>query len=150
MSRHILIHTDGACIGNPGPGGWGVVLQLMDGATIVKRKCISGGTPDTTNNRMEMTAAIKALEALKPSDIPVIIRSDSNILIQGMNSWRHNWKAKGWRKSDRKPVENQDLWEKLDALDAPRIKWEWVKGHAGNALNEEADRLASKAANRLI
>ncbi|MEJ1118077.1 ribonuclease HI [Phyllobacterium sp. CCNWLW109] len=144
--RHIIIHTDGACIRNPGPGGWGAILQSMDGNIELKRKEISGYDSDSTNNRMEMTAAIKALEALKDNANPVHIRSDSNLLIRGMNEWLPGWKTKGWKNAGGKSVANQDLWEFLDRLSTPRIHWSWVRGHAGNKLNEMVDRLATAAA----
>ncbi|UXN65406.1 ribonuclease HI [Phyllobacterium sp. A18/5-2] len=150
VGRHIIIHTDGACLGNPGPGGWGVILQSMDGALQLKRKEFSGHDPDTTNNRMEMTAAIKALEALKDGDHPVYVRSDSQYLVQGMNSWLEGWKARFWKTSDRKSVLNKDLWEQLDGLSTPRIRWEWVRGHADNELNVAVDSLATLAAKTLV
>jgi ribonuclease HI len=118
----------------------------MDGAVQLKRKEFSGHDPDTTNNRMEMTAAIKALEALKGGEHPVHIRTDSQYLVNGMTTWLKGWKARGWKTSDRKPVLNKDLWEQLDCLATSRIHWEWVRGHAGNELNEAVDRLATTAA----
>ena len=148
--RHIIIHTDGACIGNPGPGGWGVILQSMDGAIQLKRKELSGHHPDTTNNRMEMTAAIEALAALRGGNHPVYIRSDSQYLVNGMNTWLKGWKARGWKNSDGKAVLNKDLWEQLDHLTTPRIRWEWVRGHVGNKMNETVDRLAAAAANLAV
>jgi len=146
--QHIIIHTDGSCIGNPGPGGWGVLVQFMDGEREVSRKKISGSAKDTTNNRMEMMAAIEALRVLKSNKKPVVLISDSELLIKGMNVWRHNWKPKGW-KSRGKPVKNVELWMKLDELDKDRpITWEWVRGHNGNPLNELVDGLANDAAQR--
>src|SRR5918993_5719440 len=131
MTKEIIeqstIYTDGACIGNPGPGGYAALI-VIDG----KEQIITGGNPATTNNRMEMTAAIKALEAL-PTGTTGTLRSDSQILIKGMNEWLTGWKAKGWKGATRKPVANQDLWLQLDALNAERsITWQWVRGHAGH------------------
>lgn len=146
--RHILIHTDGACIGNPGPGGWAAILQSMDGPKELKRKAASGSNSDTTNNRMELTAAIEALKLVK-SDSPIFVRSDSQHVIKGINEWLVGWKSKGWRKADKKEVSNRDLWEELDSLASGReITWEWVRGHNGDPLNEEVDRLANEAARR--
>lgn len=143
---HTVIHTDGACIGNPGPGGWAAILQLMDGAKQKLRKEVVGSDPDTTNNKMELTAAIEALKVIQ-SDRPIVIRSDSQYVIKGMTEWLPNWKAKGWKNAQKKPVENRELWEALDALASSRsIKWEWVRGHNGDPLNEEVDRLANEAA----
>lgn len=147
--RHIVIHTDGACIGNPGPGGWAAILQSMDGTIELKKKAISGGDPDTTNNKMEMTAAMEALRALGGTNNPVFIRSDSQYVIKGINEWLPGWKAKGWRTAQRKPVLNRDLWEALDELAAARdVTWEWVRGHNGDPLNEEVDQLANSAARK--
>lgn len=144
--RYIVIHTDGACIGNPGPGGWAAILQSMDGTDELKRKAASGSNSDTTNNRMELTAAIEALKMVK-SDNPVFVRSDSQHVIKGITEWLEGWKAKGWRRADKKPVLNRDLWEELDGLVAGRvITWEWVRGHNGDPLNEEVDKLANEAA----
>lgn len=144
--RHILIHTDGACIGNPGPGGWAAILQSMDGLTELKRKALKGSSLDTTNNQMELKAAIEALKAVK-SDNPVIIRSDSQYVVKGITEWLPGWKAKGWRTADKKPVKNPELWEELEALVASgSVAWEWVRGHNGDPLNEEVDQLANEAA----
>jgi ribonuclease HI len=133
----IVIHTDGACSGNPGPGGWGAVL-----VSGPHRKEISGGEPMTTNNRMELTAAIKALETLKqPSTVE--LHTDSNYLRSGISSWIQKWKRNGWRTSDKKPVRNVELWQELDsAAQRHRIDWHWVKGHDGDVENERADELA--------
>lgn len=140
--RHIVIHTDGACIGNPGPGGWAAILQSMDGTTERYRRAIAGAERDTTNNRMEMLAAIEGLQMLK-SNNPVIVRSDSQYLVKGMTEWLEGWKRKGWRTAAGKQVANVQLWEQLDSLNSARsISWEWVRGHSGDPLNEEADRLA--------
>jgi ribonuclease HI len=136
----VVIHTDGACSGNPGPGGWAAVLSWRG----VERE-LSGGEPMTTNNRMELMAAIAALEALKrPSR--VILVSDSAYLRSGITGWIEGWKRNGWRTADRKPVKNEDLWRRLDAARAPhRVEWRWTKGHAGHAENERVDRLARAA-----
>ena len=136
----VTIYTDGACRGNPGPGGWGAVL-LYGG----HRREISGRDPRTTNNRMELTAAIRALEALKrPSE--VALYTDSTYLKDGITRWLPNWKARGWRTAAKAPVKNRDLWEALDALTGRHdVTWHWVRGHAGNAENERADALARAA-----
>jgi len=138
----LFAYTDGACSGNPGPGGWGVVLEARDGATLVKSRELSGGEPETTNNRMEMMAAIAALETLeRPSVLTVV--TDSTYLKDGITGWIHGWKRNGWKTSNRKPVKNTDLWQRLDAAQARhQVKWEWIKGHAGHEQNERADRLA--------
>ncbi|GGF82687.1 ribonuclease H [Azorhizobium oxalatiphilum] len=136
MSR-VDIWTDGACSGNPGPGGWGAILR-----SGTHEKELSGGEQLTTNNRMELMAAIAALEALKKS-CAVDLNTDSEYLRNGVTKWMHGWKKNGWRTADKKPVKNQDLWERLDAaLKTHDITWHWVKGHAGNELNERADQLA--------
>lgn len=133
----VVIHTDGACSGNPGPGGWGAILEAGK-----HRKEIKGGEPMTTNNRMELSAAIKALEALKsPSDVDLY--TDSNYLRGGITSWIKGWKKNGWRTADRKPVKNAELWERLEkAADRHTVHWHWVKGHHGHDANERADELA--------
>ncbi len=136
MSR-VEIWTDGACSGNPGPGGWGAILKLGE-----RVKEFSGGDPHTTNNRMEMTAAIAALETLTRA-CGVNLHTDSQYLRQGVTSWLHGWKRNGWRTADKKPVKNEDLWRRLDAAaERHEIDWRWVKGHAGEAMNERADELA--------
>ena len=134
--------TDGACSGNPGPGGWGVLMRAMDGATIVKEKELCGGEADTTNNRMELMAAISALEALtRPTALT--ITTDSAYVKNGIESWMHGWKRNGWKTADKKPVKNVDLWQRLDAAQARhQVVWKWIKGHAGHAENERADELA--------
>lgn len=134
--------TDGACSGNPGPGGWGVLLQAKKGAAVVKQKGLSGGEPETTNNRMELLAAINALEALeRASEITVV--TDSTYVKNGVTSWIHGWKRNGWRTANKKPVKNADLWQRLDEAQARHtVTWEWVKGHAGHPENERADELA--------
>ena len=144
--RHIIIHTDGACIGNPGPGGWAAVLQSMDGPKELKGMHLKGSSPNTTNNRMEMTAPIEALKVIKSGN-PILIRSDSQLLVKGMNEWLANWKLNGWRNAQKKPVLNRDLWEELEDLAAAHsVTWEWVRGHSGDPLNEKVDRLANEAA----
>jgi len=133
----VEIYTDGACKGNPGPGGWGALLTF-DG----EEKELKGGEPSTTNNRMEMMAAIMALEALK-RPCHVILHTDSKYLQQGITGWIHNWKRNGWRTASRKPVKNVDLWQRLDAaIERHQVDWRWVRGHAGNEGNERADLLA--------
>ena len=137
----VEIATDGACKGNPGPGGWGAVLRF--GGT---EKDLSGGEPDTTNNRMELTAAIEALNALK-RPCRVKLSTDSRYVMDGLTKWLKGWQKNGWKTADKKPVKNADLWQALIAAAAPhRIEWTWVKGHAGHPDNERADRLASDAA----
>jgi ribonuclease HI len=133
----VEIFTDGACSGNPGPGGWGAVLRFNGHV-----KEISGGEALTTNNRMELTAAIAALEALK-RPCSVDLYTDSQYLRSGISSWIHGWKKNGWRTADKKPVKNIDLWQRLDsALGTHEVRWHWVKGHAGHPENERADQLA--------
>jgi ribonuclease HI len=134
---HVVIHTDGACSGNPGPGGWGAILSHGD-----HEKELKGGEPHTTNNRMELMGAIAALEALKRPCL-VDLHTDSQYLRDGITSWIKNWKRNGWRTADKKPVKNVDLWKRLDeALARHRVRWHWVRGHAGHAQNERADQLA--------
>ena len=133
----VQIWTDGACSGNPGPGGWGAVLAM--GPT---RKELCGGEADTTNNRMELTAAIRALDALT-RPCAVDLNTDSQYVKDGLTSWIHGWKKRGWLTADRKPVKNVDLWKLLDAaVQRHQVVWHWVKGHAGNEMNERADALA--------
>ena len=133
----VVVHTDGACSGNPGPGGWGALLQ-WDG----RERALSGGQAQTTNNRMEMTAAIRALEALK-RPCQVLLHTDSVYLKDGITEWIKRWKTNGWRTANKKPVKNIDLWQQLDDLLATqRVEWRWVKGHAGDPGNERADELA--------
>lgn len=135
-------YTDGACSGNPGPGGWGVLMQARDGDAVLRERTLSGGEALTTNNRMELTAAIAALEALtRPSAITLV--TDSAYVKDGVTAWIHGWKRNGWRTADRKPVKNADLWQRLDAAQAlHRVDWRWIRGHAGHAGNERADELA--------
>jgi ribonuclease HI len=136
----VTIHTDGACSGNPGPGGWGAILEFGD-----HKKELSGGEPHTTNNRMELMGAIAALEALK-RPCAIDLYTDSQYLRNGIMSWIHGWKKNGWRTADKKPVKNVDLWQRLEtALERHDVKWHWVKGHAGHDLNERADELARAA-----
>jgi len=138
MNNQAIIFTDGACLGNPGPGGYAAVVTIAGNEQI-----IVGRDRSTTNNKMEMTAAIKALEAV-PQDFPIVIHSDSQYVIRGATEWLRGWKAKGWRKADGKPVMNQDLWMKMDAAMVGRkITWKWVKGHAGHPENERVDQLAN-------
>jgi len=136
---HVTVHTDGACSGNPGPGGWGAILKFGD-----VEKELSGGEANTTNNRMELLAAISALEALKrPAQVDIY--TDSQYLRGGITGWIFGWKKNGWKTADRKPVKNVDLWQRLDAaLGEHKIAWHWVKGHAGHPENERADELARK------
>ena len=137
MSASIELFTDGACSGNPGPGGFGAILVSGD-----KRKELKGGEPHTTNNRMELMGAISALEALK-KPCRVDLHTDSQYMRDGIMKWIHGWKRNGWRTADKKPVKNVDLWQRLDALtEQHRVRWHWVKGHAGHDLNERADQLA--------
>lgn len=133
----VVVFTDGACSGNPGPGGWGAILTFRG-----VEKELKGGEVLTTNNRMELMAAISALEAMKrPSRIE--LHTDSQYVKNGITSWIHNWKRNGWRTADKKPVKNEDLWKRLDqALAIHEVDWRWVKGHAGHAMNERADELA--------
>ncbi len=143
----IVIYTDGACKGNPGPGGWGALLRAADGA----EKELCGGELDTTNNRMEMMAVIEALSALK-RPCHVILFVDSQYVLKGMTEWLHGWKAKGWRTAAKQPVKNVDLWQRLDALvhqSEHRIEWQWVKGHAGDPGIERADALANRGVEQL-
>jgi ribonuclease HI len=135
--QRVTVHTDGACSGNPGPGGWGAILTFGD-----HEKELNGGEPHTTNNRMELMAAIAALEALKRPCV-VELHTDSQYLRNGIMSWIKNWKRNGWRTADKSPVKNVDLWKRLDAALAQHtVNWRWVKGHAGHAMNERADELA--------
>ena len=144
MTKRVEIYTDGACRGNPGPGGWGVLL-LAGG----HRKTLHGGEPETTNNRMELMAAIEALNALKGAST-VLLYTDSKYVMDGIREWLPNWKKRGWKTAARKPVKNQDLWQALDdAVQRHDIDWKWVKGHDGNAGNEAADELANRGIDEL-
>ena len=137
MTPQVVIHTDGACSGNPGPGGWGAVLHYAD-----REKLLCGGELATTNNRMELMAAIQALEALtKPCRVE--LHTDSQYVQKGIGEWIHGWKRRGWLTADKKPVKNDDLWKRLDAARARHdVDWRWIKGHAGHEHNERADALA--------
>ncbi len=139
--KHVEIYTDGACKGNPGPGGWGVLLRMGR-----HEKELSGGEPDTTNNRMEMTAVIRALTALS-GPCAVTLHTDSRYVIDGITKWIFGWQKRGWTNASKEPVKNRDLWEELLAATARHtITWQWVKGHDGHPENERVDRLASLAA----
>jgi ribonuclease HI len=141
LTATIEIFTDGACRGNPGPGGWGALLIAGD-----RRKTMHGGEPETTNNRMELTAALNALNGSRK----VVLHTDSKYVRDGITSWLHNWKKRNWKTADRKPVKNQDLWQALDeASGRHEIEWKWVRGHTGVAGNEEADALANRGIDEL-
>ena len=141
----VEIFTDGACKGNPGPGGWGAIVRSGP-----HEKELSGGEPVTTNNRMEMMAAIRALQALK-RPCEVVLHTDSTYLKDGITKWIHGWQRNGWKTADRKPVKNAELWQELlEAVGSHRIEWRWVKGHAGHPENERADRLACDAAAQFV
>ena len=145
MSSTVIIYTDGACKGNPGVGGWGALLELNG-----REKELCGGERLTTNNRMELTAVIRALEALKRR-CSVQLHTDSKYVQQGITEWIHNWKKRGWRTTDKKPVKNDDLWRELDALSQQHdIEWLWVKGHAGHNGNERADELANRGVESIL
>ena len=138
----LVAHTDGACSGNPGPGGWGVLLEAKQDGAVVKTRELSGGEAETTNNRMELMAAIQALEVLdRPAAITIV--TDSAYVKNGVTGWIHGWKRNGWKTASKKPVKNAELWQRLDAARARRdVRWEWIKGHAGHPENERADELA--------
>lgn len=138
----LFAYTDGACSGNPGPGGWGVLLIARSGDDVLRERELNGGEAGTTNNRMELLAAISALEALeRPSAITVV--TDSAYVKNGVTGWIHGWKRNGWKTASKKPVKNEDLWRRLDDAQARHnVTWEWVKGHAGHPENERADELA--------
>lgn len=138
----LIAYTDGACSGNPGPGGWGVLMRALRDGEIIKERELSGGEAVTTNNRMELMAAISALETLRqPSEITIV--TDSAYVKNGVTTWIHGWKRNGWRTADKKPVKNVELWQRLDAAQAThQVRWEWVRGHAGHPENERADELA--------
>jgi ribonuclease HI len=141
----VVVFTDGACRGNPGPGGWGALLRAG-----TAEKELWGGEADTTNNRMELTAVIRALEAMK-RPVCAQIHTDSQYVHKGIGQWIQRWKKNGWRTADRKPVRNADLWQRLDDLcGRHEVAWVWVKGHAGNAGNERADRLANRGIDDLL
>ena len=138
----LFAYTDGACSGNPGPGGWGCLMIAREGGSVIKQKDLSGGAAQTTNNQMELLAAISALESLtKPSKITII--TDSVYVKDGITSWIHGWKKRGWKTAANKPVKNEELWKRLDAATKSHdVTWQWVKGHAGHPENERAVELA--------
>ena len=141
MAEVVRVFTDGACKGNPGPGGWGAILRYGE-----HERELFGGERDTTNNRMELTAVIKALESLKRA-CHIELYTDSQYVRNGITVWMRDWKRRGWKTADRKPVKNQDLWQRLDELAAGHeVHWHWVKGHAGHPENERADELANRGA----
>lgn len=145
MTTKIVMYTDGACRGNPGPGGWGVILSYRD-----QNKTLSGFDPQTTNNRMELTAAIEGLRALSRA-CDIELNTDSKYVLQGINEWIESWKSNGWKTAAKKPVKNVDLWQSLDEqVKKHRINWHWVKGHAGIEGNEMADQLANVAIDRAM
>lgn len=142
--KTVIIYTDGACRGNPGPGGWGVLIEYGE-----LSKQLYGGDISTTNNKMELTAAIMALKEIK-EPCEIILYTDSKYVLQGIEEWIHNWKKRGWRGANKKPVKNIDLWKELDELrDEHNIKWNWVKGHSGDPGNETADMLANRGIDEL-
>ncbi len=145
MTDFVIIYTDGACKGNPGPGGWGVILSYKGNV-----KELYGGDPDTTNNRMELMAAIQALETLtKPCSVR--INTDSKYVLQGITEWMVNWKKRGWKTASRTPVKNEDLWRRLDdAIQRHTIEWTWVKGHSGDKNNDRADELANRGVDSCV
>jgi ribonuclease HI len=144
MTDTVVIYTDGACRGNPGPGGWGVILSYKG---VVKE--LYGGEKETTNNRMELTAAIQGLEVLK-KQCKVELNTDSKYVLQGITEWLPNWKKRGWKTAGNKPVKNEDLWRRLDAVGSQHtIEWKWVKGHSGHKENDRADELANLGIDRL-
>lgn len=144
MAEVVEIYTDGACRGNPGPGGWGVVLRYKG-----REKTLYGGEPHTTNNRMELMAAIAGLEALKRGS-QVALTTDSQYVKRGITEWMADWKRRGWRTADRKPVKNVDLWQRLDeVVGRHQVSWHWVRGHTGHVENERADSLANQAIDEL-
>jgi len=142
--KTVIIYTDGACRGNPGPGGWGVLIEYGE-----SNKQLHGGDVSTTNNKMELTAAIMALKEIK-EPCKIILYTDSKYVLQGIEEWIHNWKKRGWRGANKKPVKNIELWKELDELrDEHNIKWNWVKGHSGDPGNETADMLANRGIDEL-
>ena len=141
----VVIHTDGACRGNPGPGGWGAILNSGG-----QEKELYGAERETTNNRMELMAAIQALEALKRS-CDVTLVTDSEYLRKGVTEWLQKWRRRNWKTADRKPVKNQDLWQRLErAMNGHRLRWRWIKGHSGHPENERADQLANRAIDEML
>ncbi|WP_082461175.1 ribonuclease H [Devosia sp. Leaf64] len=148
--RSILLATDGACLGNPGPGGWGCVVHHQENGVTFRRHALAGrATGITTNQQMELTAAIEGLRFTIPMERPITVMSDSQYLVNGITDWMPNWIKRGWHGSDKKPIKNQALWRTLDQLlrnHAAPVRWTWVRGHNGNPLNEDADLLATNAA----
>ena len=145
VHKAVLIHTDGSCLHNPGPGGWAAILRWQG-----NERELSGSEADTTNNRMELMAAIMGLEAVT-RPMPIEIYTDSKYVMNGINDWMPRWKSNGWKTATKKPVANQDLWQQLDAaVERHQITWHWVKGHAGDPYNERCDELARKAAAAII
>ena len=146
MSRKIEIYTDGACRGNPGPGGWGALLVFGD-----REKELYGAEAETTNNRMELLAAINALESLRHDRYPIVLTTDSRYLMDGITKWLAGWKKRDWKTANRQPVKNEDLWRRLDELVSRfDIEWRWVRGHSGHAGNERVDALANRAIDELL
>lgn len=146
MSRKIEIYTDGACRGNPGPGGWGALLRFGE-----HERELYGAEDETTNNRMELLAAISALEALRNDRYPVVLTTDSRYVMDGITKWMDNWKKRGWKTANRQPVKNEDLWRRLDELvSRHQVEWQWVRGHSGHEENERVDALANKAIDELL
>ncbi len=147
----ITVHTDGSCLGNPGRGGWAAILRRYEGGKEIKKRSLHGGAKHTTNNRMEMTAAIHGLKKIKKDEkAQITVYSDSRLLIHGMTEWCAKWQLNGWRKASGKSVENRELWEELlTASEGLNVHWEWVRGHAGDRRNEEADKLAGSAASKV-
>lgn len=140
----LFAYTDGACSGNPGPGGWGVLMLARENGSVIKERELSGGEAMTTNNRMELMAAISALEALT-RESEVVVTTDSTYVLKGITEWVKGWKARGWKTSSKQPVKNVDLWQRLDeAVRRHDVRWEWVKGHNGHPENERADELARR------
>ena len=141
--NEIIAYTDGACSGNPGPGGWGVVLRAESNEEVIKERLLWGGSYQTTNNRMELTAAIEALKALNKFTI-ITVYIDSVYVKDGLTKWMPKWKSNGWKTSNKKPIKNEDLWKILDGENEKhKVNWKWVKGHSGNEGNELADKLAT-------
>jgi len=145
----LFAYTDGACSGNPGPGGWGVLMLARENGTVIKERTLQGGEAMTTNNRMELMAAIEGLQALKEA-CEVDLFTDSQYVQKGITEWLPSWQRRGWKTADNKPVKNADLWQRLDAArQRHRVRWHWVKGHAGHADNERVDGLARQAAEQI-
>jgi Ribonuclease HI len=150
--RHLVLATDGACLTNPGMGGWAVIIHEYYGDTVVSRSALAGhADDDTTNNQMELQAAIEAVKYAKALGLPAVILTDSQYVQRGITEWMPNWKDNRWRTADRKPVKNRDLWQTLDDLAGNHpVTWRWVKAHSGILINEQADQLAKDAAWRLV